>query len=496
LSRLNGMFAFVYHDTRTGKILAARDRFNIKPLVYTHINGGVAFASEAKQLLAAGLVEPRANNHAISLFLQHNALNHGPDTFFEGIQELRGGEMAVVDTATGEMQISRWYDISDHTSPIQVNYDEAVSEVRRLLIQSIQRHHQADVPLGSCLSGGIDSSSIVSLSRTLFPDRPLTSITTFSRHKGYDETPFAQAIIDVNQIDSIKVEVDTQAVWGLQVQTELGYYEDQPTPSGSMYNEYHVFKAAHEHGIKVMLDGQGADEYFGGYGEFWFAAQIDLLRSGRIGAFVEGLRENRNTSGRNLRQEIITFFRNMYSLRDTGTQRLGPHQVTWLRAPTDRRPLPPFQFNKISVEEMMYTSIPYQLYSEDRNSMRWSIESRVPFLDHELVEYVMKLPVQYRVGVGFRKRVLRDAVPELPVAVSQRKDKVGFASPDALALREVLPVARDSLEQALTHFGHMVDAEAVRQGFDQMTDCHAWYDPVFLRLIALEGWRAAHNPAM
>lgn len=493
LDRICGMFAFVFFNEHSNQVWAVRDRFGIKPLVYARVGETLFFASEAKQILATGLVDPVLNVDVAAAYLQTGALNQGVPTFFTGIDEIRAGEVAVVDLTRGQIDVSSWYRLSERFEPMAVGYADAVQGVRERLANSIRRHHVSDVPLGACLSGGIDSSTIVSLSRTLFPGKHLSAISIFSRHEGYDERRFSRAVAEQAAVTAIEIEASTERIWDAELLEELGYYQDQPLPGGSHLNEYLVFKAARENELSVMLDGQGADEYFGGYGEFWFAAQCDLLRAGRISAFLAGLGANASTMKRSAKSELISFVR---ALRAGGKPRpmaIGPVRCPWLRVGGESNASTVRQFIPLALEEINTSSIPYQLHSQDRNSMRWSVESRVPFLDHELVEYVMGLPTHYKVGDGFRKRILRDAVPELPQMIAKRKDKVGFASPDALALRGKVDEVRQSLRVASRELADLVDGDVLSKAYEAMVRDFSWYDPVFLRIIGLDAWRRAHH---
>jgi asparagine synthase (glutamine-hydrolysing) len=491
LDRLSGMFAFVYFDEVSGQVWAVRDRFGIKPLVHARVGNVVLFASEPKQILATEFLPPVLNRETAFSYLAKGTLNTDAATFFKGIEEIRPGEIVVVDLAVGVVRSSTWYSLAERIRPSRMSYGAATEEVRARLKTSIMRHHRSDVPLGACLSGGIDSSAIVMLSRTLFPDQKLTTISTFSRNFGYDERQFSRRVADASDVTSVEIEVDTQRVWDPDFLEEFGYYHDQPLLGGSHYNEYLVFKAARENGLKVMLDGQGSDEYFGGYGEFWFSAQIELLRAGRIKCFLEGMSGNAASTGRSLANEVLMFCRTLLNANKGGPPAIGPMGEPWLRSKVEQTRVGFRDFRQLSLSQIATTSIPYQLHSEDRNSMRWSVESRVPFLDHDLVEFVINLPTEFKVGKGYRKRILRDAVPELPRLISQRKDKIGFASPDSIALRSKAKVVHEYLRSATRELSDFVDGDVIIRAFEAMMIRHHWYDPVFLRVIALDAWRRA-----
>lgn len=497
LDRLCGMFAFVYHDMTSDQVWAVRDRFGIKPLVMSRTGNTVLFASEAKQILTTGLVDPVLNHDSARAFLGQTLLNTGRETFFSGIEEIRAGEMAVADLTRGTVEVKPWYRLAEKVVPHRPSYAEACDGLRALLEQSIRRHHRSDVPLGASLSGGIDSSVLVTLSRTLFPDKDLTTISTLARHQGYDETRFSRAVAEASKVHAIEIETNTSRVWDPDLHEELGYFQDQPIKGGSQYNEYLLFKAARENGFTVMLDGQGADEYFGGYGQFWLSAQYELLTWGRMKPFIAGLQANALTMNRSFLRELHTITRSLRAGLLQKSHPLSDAAARWVRgAPPEAASKRLQRFLALSLEQLGRTSVPFQLHSQDRTAMRWSVESRVPFLDHEVVEFVLGLPTEYKVGQGYRKRILRDAVPELPSVITRRKDKIGFASPDALALREQAGHVRAMLQEASAHLKDLVDGDTLLRDFDAMVCGKSAYDAAFFRVLALDGWRRAHRAAI
>lgn len=493
LDRLCGMFSFVYYNATHKLVWAVRDRFGIKPLVWARVGQTVLFASEPKQILASGFVKPLLNAQTARAFLAQGSLNCGASTFFQGIEEIRGGEIVDISLERATVTVSKWYQLAERIVPHRLTYPSAIAALRERLTDSIVRHHRSDVPVGACLSGGIDSSCLVMLSRTLFPEKALSTISTFSRYQGYNETHFSKTAAEAAHSRAIQIEVDLERIWDPDFHVELGYYQDQPVPDGSHYNEYMVYKTAHENGLRVMLSGQGADEYFGGYGSFWFAAQYELLRSGRLIAFLDGLRANAETMKRSTKAEILNFFIGLRRFRKSDQQMIGPIRANWLRAPFSQttRHLPGFR--ELSLLQLERTSVPYQLHSEDRNAMRWSVESRLPFLDHELVEFVAGLPTDFKVGGGYRKRILRDAVQELPASIAARRDKVGFASPDYVGLHKRAAELREVVRVSSRTFDDLIDSEVLLGAYDRMVADKSWYSPAFLRVIALDGWRRAHH---
>jgi asparagine synthase (glutamine-hydrolysing) len=496
LDRLKGMFAFALLDPAAGELLLARDRFGKKPLVYARRGDALLVASEAKQIVAAAGGRPTPNLNAALGFLTESALNFGDETFFAGVSELRAGHWAKVDTRTGAMRIERWYDLGARIRRTTCDYEEARENVRSLLKAAVDRRLVADVRLGACLSGGIDSSSIVAVSNGLRDGKPFPTITAYADADGFDERRFSRDVVAQFGLQSIEIQPDVSRIWRPEQLGELCYYQDQPVKSGSQFSEYCVFQAARQAGVTVMLDGQGSDEYFGGYGEFWLAAQVEALRAGRFLSVWEALRRRADALGISVARAAYNF---SLSLRAafSGAGRRNEAPRAWLRAAApevpERAPARA-SFDELALREMTQTSVPFQVHSEDRNSMRWSVESRLPFLDHELVEYVLGLPTDFKCAHGRQKSLLRDAVAELPPSVAQRKDKIGFALPDALAMRDSLSSVRGALCDSARRLARIIDPEIVVRDFDAMVE-KGGYDPKFLRILSLDAWCEAFGAA-
>lgn len=490
LERISGMFAFVYFDEPSGAVLACRDRLGIKPLVFARSENYLCFASEPKQILTTGLFRRSPDPETIDRFLGLSALNDTDATFFADIREVPAGAIVRCNLATGHFELKRWYVLEERVQPFNGGYADAIAGVRERLKASIERHLRSDVPLAACLSGGIDSSVVVALSRMVLPDPPLPAISIFSPQRGYDERQFSRAVCNASGASPVEIEAETVEIWSPEWLQEIGFFSDQPTLSGSHYNQYLLYRHAGRSGMKVVLDGQGADESFGGYGEFWFAAQQELLGTLRFGSFLRGLIANTHSTGRSLLREAHSFFRNRLAGKRPNERGAMP---AWMRRRSGGNPVLLRDFKALSIIELSSTSLPYQLHSVDRNSMRWSVEARVPFLDHELVEFVVGLPTDFKVRDGIRKKVLRDAVPELPTAISHRLDKIGFASPDAHSFRARLPEIRDALDAASRNLEAFVDRMELLQHFDRVAAQDNGYDPAFFRILSLEGWRRAHG---
>jgi len=488
LPRLRGMFSFVFYDARRQTMLLGRDRFGIKPLCY-HLSDRVLLAgSEAKQLLATGLVDSAPDHDMLRRFLEYGHLNFDARSFFVGIKALLPGHLATYDLTTRAFATARWYDLAAQVEPLAIGYDEARERLRALFFDAVRAHHVANVPLGASLSGGVDSSSIAAASAGIVGDPGRFPVfTVFHADRRHDERGYAAQVAQRFGYREVEVPVSLVDYYTPEWLEAFAWSQDQPLPSGSHFNEHALFRAAHEAGVTVMLDGQGADEYFGGYGEFWLAAQRDALGAGRFGEAWQNFRGRSLTTGDGL---SLTLRKYLAAGRQSD-RLISPLMMgMWRGGGTESYPpvAPPTGYKPLSLDELTRTSIPYQLHSQDRNAMQFGIESRVPFLDHRLVEFVMGLPTRFLVGKGWQKLILRDAMDALPDTVRWRRDKIGFSSPDASFGRDHPDRMAAMIDDALRVLAPLLDVTTLRERIAASARHSLPYDPANFRLISLAAW--------
>ncbi len=488
LPRLRGMFSFAFHDARRQKMLLGRDRFGIKPLCYHLSDRAFLAGSEAKQLLATGLVGAAADHDILRRFLEYGQLNTDERSFFAGIKTLLPGHLATYDLISRDFATARWYDLAARVEPLDIGYVEARERLRGLFDEAVRSHHVANVPLGASLSGGVDSSSIAAASADVIGDPSQFPVfTVFHADRRHDERRFAAAVARRFGYRQVEVPVALPDYYTPDWLEAFAWSQDQPLPSGSHFNEHALFRAAHAEGVTVMLDGQGADEYFGGYGEFWFAAQREAIGAGRFGEAWRNFRGRSLSTG----DALPLTLRKYIAASRTPDRLISPLMAgLWRGAGADGYvPLAtPARYKPLALDELTRTSIPYQLHSQDRNAMHFGIESRVPFLDHRLVEFVMALPPQFLVGKGWQKLILRDAMDELPDAVRWRRDKIGFSSPDASFGRDHPERMAAMTEDALAVLRPLLDVAALKDRIAASARQMRPYDPASFRLISLAAW--------
>ncbi|HEX8332132.1 MAG TPA: asparagine synthase (glutamine-hydrolyzing), partial [Segetibacter sp.] len=267
--KMNGMWAFAIFDPHKNEIVICRDHFGIKPLFYTSHDHFFAAGSEIKQFTELPKFSAILNKDIAVDFLATGLLNHTEETFFKGVNELRAGHYLVYNLNSHEITKVNWYNLSEERKDYVESYTDAVNTVEELFRDSIKLRMRSDVTVGSCLSGGIDSSAIVSsIHANKLANNEFATITSCFEDKKFDEQKFSDLIVQSTGFRSCKVYPVLEELFNEKVLDRMVYHHDQPFSSASNYNQFRIFEEARNEGLIVMMDGQGADEYFLGYPEF------------------------------------------------------------------------------------------------------------------------------------------------------------------------------------------------------------------------------------
>jgi asparagine synthase (glutamine-hydrolysing) len=522
LDRFRGMFAFLIWDQAKKRLFVARDRFGIKPLYMLANTHGVAFASEIKQLLGLPGLSGRMNLARVYDFLSSGIADHTAETMFDGVMQLRGGECAVVEASrTGpvEARVRRWYAIMDPNRHLAVSEDEAAERFRELLTDAVRIHLRSDVPVGSCLSGGLDSSSIVCLmTRMLGPRNGGASVNTVSAcysEKSVDEKPFMDAVVAHTHAKPHYIFPRPEDVFARA--SDITWHQDEPFGSTSIFAQWCVFEEAKRTGIKVMLDGQGADEQLAGYHAWYWYYMSDLARRRRFAMLSRTIIERHRFHGISLTSQIQQF---VVPLLPTSLQKFlrRQHQAVfrhnWLQSDvfaeiatlpgpvqrgTDELGLPPVTDVASACFAFTFAlNLQQLLHWEDRNSMAHSIEARVPFVDHPLVEFSLALGGSHKIVAGDTKRVLRRAMSGiLPDAVRDRRDKLGFTTPEQIWFRGPLKnLMVDGVEATLSRFPGLLNDDGTRALSTDMLEGRIPVDFSLWRIVNLGMWAKCFNVSL
>ena len=459
LDDLVGMFAFILLDEKNKRVLAARDRFGEKPLYWSRLaEGGVAFASEMKALTQLPELDRQVDVAAVAQFL---ALRYipAPRTHLRGARKLAAGEAMLVEAGK---EISCWryakaeYPDDELRNP--PSKEEAVENIRNLLRESVRLRLRSDVPLAAFLSGGIDSTFVVCAMRELLPGAKVKTFCASFDDDELNEAPYARMVAERVESDHQEVHFTSEEV--LRCFDALIDHYDEPFGDSSMFPTFAVCRAAREH-CKVMLSGDGGDECFAGYREFFrYYAWHGLRRTPGVNALAGGVRARWKEGWRGggllsflacsdwdlLHAEgaskavLAAFKENHKAEAEHGLGELRERARHHARLP----------FPKSAIEATTASYLPEQiLVKVDRASMKSALECRTPFLDRDVMEFVRTLPEEYHFERGLGKALLRRALPEWIPEEIRWREKRGFTPPLATWMRTSL---RPQMERALREF--------------------------------------------
>lgn len=442
--KFNGMFTLALHDKVRNRLILVRDHFGIKPLYIAQTGTAeqpqFIFASEIKPLLATGLIEKKPNNAVIYRYLKFRIHEEGTQTFFAGVERLEAGMMLVVDqSGMTKKPFTRLHDelaeLAKTKTPYAVKQTEAY---RDALTEAVRLRLQSEVPVGTSLSGGLDSSAIVAIIAELLKHREEdhtvdsvgTQQNTFSAifpNSLNDEEKYVDALLEKYGGVLNEHKIQPNADEFVKDLKDFVRTQEEPLISTGPYAQYKVMQEAAKH-VTVLLDGQGADEMMAGYIPYYFVYLRQLRRSGQWLKFV----------GELLSSLDILFRLGRFRLMDKLSLRKNVAVSELLDeefkvAHTDEKFMVEQNDLKLRLlEDTFSNSLPSLLRYEDRNTMRFSLEGRVPFLDKEVMKSLFALSDEAIIHHGWNKRILRDATRGiLPDMINRRRNKIGFTTPEA-----------------------------------------------------------------
>ena len=464
LSKMIGMWGFAIWDQNMKRLYIARDRFGIKPLYYSTDNNQLTFSSEVKALRA--LFPAKKNERRIAEYLWFTP--YKPDeTFFEEIHQMQASHYGELDIATGGFTKKRYWQMSDiNASYEKADLNTATKSFYGLLERSIELHLRSDVPVGTCLSGGLDSSSIVCLSRKLLAGGTIKEkgLKKMKRLETFSSAPQEKRISEVSYIDEVVRHCNVKPHFAtptfedfLNDFEEVVSIHDEPFKDPSVYMQYRVIKLAKNSGIKVLLDGQGGDECLAGYQRYLRDYLKDLAREGKYFAtFMELFRTLDLTA-----PFIRRYFRRRFGMREKAM-----HEIVLTKRPSKKSH--ETQINNLADRlhyDLFAGSIIELLKYEDANSMAFSIESRVPFLFHPMIEYLFSLPMSAKIKNGWTKYILREAMKGiLPERIRMRRSKLGFPAPSEEWAKRLVKEKMDWCIEIVKHAQEYVDLK----GFENL----------------------------
>ena len=458
LNRLVGMFAFAVYDTTSDELTCVRDAFGIKPFLYHRDPGSFLFASDLRALQGLMDGRPALNHQRAYDYLAHGDYDSQEQTFVEDVLHLRPGHLLRVRLDRSPEAPVRWW--RPRVTPERpVAFATAAQTLRAGILESVRLQLRSDVPIGVMLSGGIDSSTIVCAMRHLEPDLPIHTFSYVARGFPASEERWIDLVND--HVGAVAHKVEASASDLADDLDDMIVAQGEPFGSTSIYAQYRVFKLAREQGVTVTLDGQGADELVAGYAGYPRERLRSLLDAGQPHAALSFLWHWARWPGRSLPAGVRALLEAAAGNGPGGRwlrRRNAPDAPAWLGIAMLRDygvrlepPWPAFPdappgrcLVAALAEACTDRGLPALLRHGDRNSMRFSVESRVPFLATDLADFLLTLPEEHLVSSrGETKRILRAAMRGIvPDEVLERRDKIGFVTPEQAWLRQLAPLVR------------------------------------------------------
>lgn len=470
---LDGMFAFAIWDEQEQKLFCARDRFGEKPFhyYYSATQGQFVFASEMKTIYASGYVRKDLNHRMIYHYLANQIVENpfdATETFYEKIFRLEQGCSLTIGL-DGFVQKERYWSLAD-IQPVSISLSEAKDKFKALFNESLLTRMQADVPVGVSLSGGLDSSAITCGIRALLPHDEIRTFSARFKDAALDEGHHIKKVVDQTGAIAYTVTPDEETL--LSDVERVLYHQEAPFNSASVIAQWEVYKLAAKAGMKVLIDGQGSDEYLAGYKHFYSTYFKQLYRTNYKRYESEAMILERDfgldyhlTFRQKCEASQPLFFANLQKLKQ---KYLGSRKDQIL----DKRFIREYQDSRIVFKN--YASLKqatldfttnYGLHKllrfADRNSMGHSIEVRLPFLRHQLVEFVYSLPSEFLINEGWTKFILRESMRDvMPSEITWRRDKLGFQAPqiDWLKSPKVKAIVQEGRRNLESH--HIIKKNA------------------------------------
>jgi asparagine synthase (glutamine-hydrolysing) len=440
LDQLDGMFAFAIWDEQEQMLFAARDRFGEKPFYYAINDLEFCFASERKALWAAG-IEKKINTPLLLNYLVLGYTQTPLDktiTYHQNAYSLPPAHYLRLNATGTEFNLYCYWDC-DKEKKISIKPEDAIDQFETLLALSVERRLRSDVGFGTSLSGGLDSSSIVAMiQKTSFGREPIQTFSAVFPGFARDESKYIKQITEKFKCSSYVIAPNANDF--IRDFEKLCDHQEEPFSSASIYAQYKVYELASRHGVKVLLDGQGADEILAGYHKYipWYLQE--LLRQKPMDMFREkrALKNNNAVFSWGWKNYLAAWYPAQVPgfLEKREARKLLKHPdltQAFKKANYDRHSL--FKPLVIKLNDMLYyntcqTGLEELLRYADRNSMAHGREVRLPFLNHQLVEFIFSLPAHYKINAGWTKWILRKTMErQLPSEIVWRKDKVGFEPP-------------------------------------------------------------------
>ena len=447
LTRFNGMWSICIWDAPNKRIVVNNDRFGVKPLYYYETNNSFRLVSETKQLQKYSDLTLLLNQTHIREFVKFGFLDMDENTMYERVLRFKKGHYIILSPLNYEHEYinnnqKQYYYL--HKRQDIINEKDAVEQFRNLLYNAIKIRMRADVSFGFALSGGLDSSAVLYMARNILQNEKMTNEligfgAVFPGFKDIDESPFIKLVTDDLPCKTY-LSYAMQEFDALNFENHI-YCQDEPLHGTSYFAQYNMYATAKKNGVKMLFNGQGADEVFAGYHHHFYRHCRNLLIRGKVIEYFSLVKLYANIKGiksSKLHKIVVN------ELKMSAEIKLGIKKF-------DHAILK--YWNKINtLDEMLLRDfdtfqLPLYLRADDRDSMSFSIESRHPFMDYQLVEFGYSLPNNLLIKDGWQKYLIRKSMHELPKSIAYRPDKKGFITPQEVWINKY----KDLFENYLTH---------------------------------------------
>jgi asparagine synthase (glutamine-hydrolysing) len=443
LKRFNGMWSFAILDLKKKLLFCSRDRFGVKPFYYYTNKDVFVFSSEIKSLLRHPAVKREPNDSSIYNYLVsgYGYMDISDDTFFKGVKQLKPAHYMKISLEDGASTQHRFWDINPDKKTAHMKEEEVYKKFLDLFRDSVKLRLRSDVPLGVSLSGGLDSSSIACVAKDFLGDAEIQTFSSCFEDARYDERQFIKPVLEKTGAKAHFVFTKPENLFD-EIE-EIIWHQDEPYSTLSIFPQWYVMKLAREKGVKVLLSGQGGDETLGGYHKYFYYLFADLISSMKWGRASEEIGLYKALKGKNngvfkpvakilISNAAPSFVKEAVKLSSVAAcpsyLNNDFNSASAKKINIEKR----FQsiLNNDLYNAMKISPLPSLLHIDDRSSMAHSVESRSPFLDYRLVEYLFSLGPEFKIRNGITKFVLRQSMKGiLPEEVRTRKDKMGYATP-------------------------------------------------------------------
>jgi asparagine synthase (glutamine-hydrolysing) len=493
VDRFKGMWGFAIYDRSRQSLFCSRDRFGIKPFYYFAAPSLLLFGSEIKQLLEHPGVDRVVDEAVAFQYLAQGVQDHSDATFFRGIRQLPAGHSLHVDLSGPSlaMRIEKYWELPIVEQP-GAEEKSYIEEFADLFQKAVRQHLRSDVPVGSCLSGGLDSSSIVAAAASAGRGSQIHSFSSCFDDPELDERPFIREMVSSAGLAAHWIFPKPEAFWNDL--SCLIWHQDEPVGGTSVYAQWCVMRAARQSGIPVLLDGQGGDEILCGYRKFYLFYLWHLMRHAHPRFFSEAASWAFGLGLRGWSQS--------HAKRYLARSRKSRHSlISRVCCPDFMERSEAFPIAAIGPgrtlehrqkDDLTRYSLPSLLHYEDRSSMAHSVESRVPMLDHELATFAVNCPPALKLRAGWTKWILREAVKgTVPERVRTRKTKLGFETPQRRWLaQDACGTIRSLLHQTDFRMNRILSLDKARNEFEAFAagKSGSLTDIEMFRVLNLELW--------